>query len=126
MITPILLPLFASSLWSIAHTAVCPREKDLVPRAEPRQIVLQQDFEQAPPFPFLDVGLQHMVSDLVANGTEVDVKLIVGGEEDGESSSQSSILENLPPTQCGLGSPCADASCCNSVSTIISLLVLHW
>jgi hypothetical protein len=110
----ILFATLVGHLSATAHAALGSGDKRIASRAVHNAIV-QQDFKEATPFPILDIGLQHIVSDLVANGSQVDVEILTGNQQGQPTSPEVSLLANLAPTQCSPTSPCIDGSCCNTV-----------
>lgn len=95
----------------------------------PKKAVVQQNLAVSPPFPILDVGLEYILGQIGANATAngnaslEESSLHPRNFDTGESylSSHTRIpLEKRVegPIQCGGSQPCADGSCCNSVSLI--------
>ncbi|KAL2068414.1 hypothetical protein VTL71DRAFT_16512 [Oculimacula yallundae] len=77
--------------------------------------VVQQDFDHHPPFPVLEIGLQHILAQIGANATEA------GNESmSGNTHHHIEPVQKIPVQvqdvvdQCGPDVPCIDDSCCNS------------
>jgi hypothetical protein len=84
--------------------------------------ISQQNPAVIPPFPILQVALEHILSQIGRNATEAENATIAGGSSGTPRSSTRrdvskslSLNERDAPAQCGPNSPCADGSCCNSV-----------
>lgn len=72
--------------------------------------VTQQNLAASPPFPILEIGLEHIMGQWGANATAAENATLPMVK-----SSKFAMLKNLDaPAQCSPSSPCADASCCNS------------
>lgn len=78
--------------------------------------IVQQDFTENPPFPILEIGLQHILAQIGANATEAG-----NDSMSGNAHHHIDPAEKIPTqmkdadTQCGPDNPCVDGSCCNSV-----------
>lgn len=73
----------------------------------------QHNYAVAPPFPILRIGTDYILGQGGAHGAK-----------NGFLSRRAGYTRYIPlqkrvdgPIQCGPGNPCADGSCCNSVST---------
>ncbi len=84
----------------------------------PRTPVVQQDFAVAPPFPILEIGLRHILSQIGANATEAGNRSIAASTHQRIQISTANPAQIKDSAQCGPGSPCADGSCCNTVSPL--------
>lgn len=68
------------------------------------------------PFPIVEIGYQHIISQIGSNATAA------GNSSLPDSVRQQFAVTKLPPiqeldaVQCSPSQPCADGSCCNSVS----------
>jgi hypothetical protein len=78
--------------------------------------VLHQNLDVAPPFPILEVGLEHIMGQMGANATKAENDSIVGIVLRETSPKVTSLQVRDVAVQCGPGVPCVDGSCCNSVS----------
>jgi hypothetical protein len=81
----------------------------------------QQNLAVAPPFPILQVALDHVLGQWGENATEAENATIAEGLSATAGSTRRSDLskfvslrERDAPAQCSPTSPCADGSCCNS------------
>ncbi|CZT05239.1 uncharacterized protein RCO7_05388 [Rhynchosporium graminicola] len=77
--------------------------------------VTQQDHDNHPPFPILEIGLQHILAQIGANATEAGNESMSGTTHHHINPSQklpTQLVEAVD--QCGPGAPCVDGSCCNS------------
>jgi hypothetical protein len=85
----------------------------------PRNAICQQNLAQAPPMPILDIGLQHMLGQMGVNATKAENDSIAEANDQPPPPEFSRFTlpnQKDAPAQCGPGQPCADGSCCNSVS----------
>lgn len=76
--------------------------------------VLHQNLDVAPPFPILEVGLEHMMGQMGANATKAENDSIVGIVLRETSPKVTSLQVRDAVVQCSPGVPCVDGSCCNS------------
>ena len=81
----------------------------------------QQDLAVAPPFPILQVALNHILGQSGENATEAENATIAkalnattGSTRRSDLSTLVSLRERDAPAQCSPTSPCVDESCCNS------------
>lgn len=88
--------------------------------------VEHQDLEVDPPFPILEIGLKHILSQLGRNATKAENNSIAAEAVArhssivrlNDSTAISTFLalnKRAAPAECGPGVPCIDGSCCNSV-----------
>lgn len=89
--------------------------------------VVQQNLAIAPPVPILNIGLEYILGQIGANATERGNESISEPPKNAKVAIPRAIVPRTSrhmtlnkrvdgPIQCGLGKPCADGSCCNSVS----------
>jgi chitinase len=83
--------------------------------------VSQQNLAVAPPFPILQVALEHILSQWGENATEAENATIAAAlsatprlTRRSDLSTFVSLRERDAAAQCSPTSPCADESCCNS------------
>ncbi|TVY56649.1 Chitotriosidase-1 [Lachnellula suecica] len=83
-----------------------------------RNGVCQQNLEQHPPLPVLDIGLDHMLGQMGANATAAEnVSIAVENNLPIPAFNRFTVPnQKNAPAQCGPSQACADGSCCNSVS----------
>jgi hypothetical protein len=81
-----------------------------------QKAIAQQNPAVIPPFPILQVGLDHILGQMGENATEAENATIAQGLSGTRDVSRSIALNKRDtPAQCGPNSPCIDGSCCNSV-----------
>ncbi len=89
--------------------------------------VVQQNLAIAPPVPILNIGLEYILGQIGANATKrgnesmseppQNAKVAVPRAMVPQTSKHVPLNKRVDgPIQCGTGKPCADGSCCNSVS----------
>jgi hypothetical protein len=87
-----------------------------------QKAIVQQNLDIAPPFPILEIGLEHMLGQIGVNATTAENNSMAGIVLLRAKSSKPSSLQIRDTTaQCGPGMPCSDGSCCNSVSESLLL-----
>jgi len=90
--------------------------------------VVQQNLAKAPPIPILKIGLEYILGQIGANATKrsnesmseppKNAKVAVPRALVPQTSIHVPLNKRVDgPIQCGTGKPCADGSCCNSVSS---------
>jgi hypothetical protein len=86
----------------------------------PSEAVVQQSLELAPPLPILHIGYMHMLNQPSANATRAEDNTPAGHhiQSDIVAPVHVAVPAPLPAAQCNATSPCVDASCCNSVSSV--------
>lgn len=79
--------------------------------------ICQQKLSEAPPFPILDIGLQHMLGQMGANATAAENNTIADANHQPHPPDYSrfTVPNQKDIAQCGPNQPCVDGSCCNSV-----------
>lgn len=97
---------------------------------------VQQNLALAPPLPILNIGTNYILGQVGANAT-INGNRSLGIPPDnvhqGKAHPHRARRTELTPLskrvvegpiQCGAGNPCADGSCCNSVSCVLPLLFM--
>lgn len=81
--------------------------------------VAQQNKFIDAPLPIIEIGLQHILSQIGANATKAENQSVAANAERYANVSKAMPLNKRDaPAQCGPDQPCVDASCCNSVSCV--------
>jgi hypothetical protein len=88
--------------------------------SHPSEAVVQQSLELAPPLPILQIGYMHMLSQPRTNATQAEDVTPAGHHIQSDIAAPVHVAAPapLPAPQCNATSPCVDASCCNSVSSV--------
>ncbi|KAG9228463.1 glycoside hydrolase superfamily [Amylocarpus encephaloides] len=75
--------------------------------------IVQQNVAANPPLPILEIGYEHIISQIGENITLVESQSTTNDRRHSGISKVVSLSVAL--AQCGPGTPCVDGSCCNSV-----------
>lgn len=108
--------LYLLFLISGSHTANVYRGPSTV--ANPNHTVAHNNYVTSGPFPILEIGYKHIIGQIGSNPTAAsNASLPKSLREQFTASRLSALLQRDASAQCGPGQPCADNSCCNSVSS---------
>lgn len=96
-----------------------------------KHAAVQQNLALAPPLPILNIGMDYILGQIGADATIKGNRSLSYSENNTQQRSnrkphsRRTKLATLSkrvdgPIQCGAGNPCADGSCCNSVSQTLN------
>lgn len=80
--------------------------------------IVQQNVALSPPLPILEIGLQHIMSQIGDNMTQAETEAFKNDHRHKGVgfSSALPLRQREAPVECSPTKPCVDGSCCNSVS----------
>ena len=117
MLSTVLLCSFTSSfLLPVLTKATSTNTSSKSPTHNLHEYVVQQGLDEFAPLPILEIGLEHILSQIGENATQAGNDSMSGGTHHriGTAGKVSAQVKGVVD-QCGPGVPCVDGSCCNSV-----------
>jgi hypothetical protein len=90
-----------------------------------KPIVQQQYFAVQPPLPILEIAYNHIIGQIGENATTAGNVSINNDQHHPGFTRITGLRNKDAPAQCSPTKPCADGSCCNSVSLFVTIDTQH-
>lgn len=112
--SPILLGAFSLSLLQRCHSAAIEQQSPTTTTSS--RAIAHNPYSTGGPFPVLEIGYQHIISQIGSNATAAGNTSLPDNIRQQFATTKIPPIQELDAVQCSPNQPCADGSCCNSVS----------